>query len=126
MPYSGDSYTDTSFRPSENLPSAQCPLGNPNCLVGGSYTGGYNWASALTTVHNRSLTVTYNHAHSGDVLDRTQAGLEGRAGILDSQWPAFTGIEAGVTRDPDATLWSVFIGVNDVDITFKTANERYA
>ncbi|KAI5796587.1 hypothetical protein EDC01DRAFT_46620 [Geopyxis carbonaria] len=119
----GDSYTDTSFRPTSTLPSSSCPLGNPSCLVGGSYTGGHNWLTALTSLSNKTTTVTYNLAHSGDVVDGTV--VPGRNSIISNQLPSFVTNNLTSTaqyRTAANTLFSFFIGINDIGATMEAGN----
>lgn len=109
----GDSYTDTSFDPTTPpLPCVSCPLGSPSCLVGDCYTGGHNWLTALTTLSNRTLTVTHNFARSGDVVD---SALVTRKSIKSRQLPQMK--EVWERRSEDV-LWSFFIGINDIGATF--------
>lgn len=100
-------------------------MGNPGCNVGGSYTGGYNWISALTSLSNQTLVQTFNHAHSGDVLDSTLPTLTGRSGIIQKQYPAFQSYQDRICwkNKVDDVLFSVFIGINDVDLVWRTVNE---
>ncbi|KAA8892772.1 SGNH hydrolase-type esterase domain-containing protein [Sphaerosporella brunnea] len=114
----GDSYTDTGFAASgPSAPSPHCPLGNPGCHVGESYTGGHNWLSALTSVFNATTTVAWNLAHSGDVISTALVPERG-GGAVEDQLPQLLG---GAARLPPAdgaqALWSAFVGVNDLGAT---------
>ncbi|KAF8542952.1 hypothetical protein BDD12DRAFT_727623 [Trichophaea hybrida] len=112
----GDSYTDTSFDPfTSPLPCASCPLGSPSCLTGDCYTGGHNWLSALTTLSNRSLTITHNFARSGDVVD---SDLVQRKSIKSRQMPEMRAVWRPREDSGRRVLWSVFIGINDIGATY--------
>jgi phospholipase/lecithinase/hemolysin len=113
----GDSYTDTGFMSTGGtLPSPVCPLGNPSCYTGIAYTTGYNWLSSLTSLHNRSLTLTYNLAHGGDVLSTVL--IPGRQSVLGNQVPQLVNLAPNITTsNPEEVLWSVFIGINDIGVT---------
>jgi phospholipase/lecithinase/hemolysin len=111
----GDSYTDTGFNSSGTLPSLQCPLGNPTCYTGASYTTGYNWLSSLTSLYNRTLTLTYNLAHSGDVLSSVLVPSRPHS-ILGDQLPQLRSLSIATPAGTENVLWSVFIGINDIGV----------
>ncbi|KAI5819303.1 hypothetical protein BZA77DRAFT_305060 [Pyronema omphalodes] len=116
----GDSYTDTGFNSSATpLPSAACPLGQPNCLQGHSYAGGYNWISSLTTLYNHSVTATWNFARSGDVLD---TALVNRASIISRQLPEFHSVSQHIPINRN-TLFAIFIGINDIGATWQNGQD---
>jgi lysophospholipase L1-like esterase len=116
----GDSYTDTGFNSSATpLPSAACPLGQPNCLQGRSYAGGHNWISALTTLYNQSVTATWNFARSGDSLD---TALVNRPSILSRQLPEFHNVSQHIPINRN-TLFAIFIGINDIGATWQNGQD---
>ncbi|KAH6869781.1 hypothetical protein B0T10DRAFT_593305, partial [Thelonectria olida] len=75
MVYSGDSYSRTGFHynltglNSKKNPSTKNPLGNPS-WPGKTSTGGANWVGYFGTKFNSTLTLLWNYASSGCVIDR--------------------------------------------------------
>lgn len=51
-----------------DAPSALNPIGNP-ALPGNTSSGGYNWATYMTTEFNSTLTLAYIFARSASVVD---------------------------------------------------------
>ena len=91
--------------------------------------GGHNWITSLTSVHNRSLTLTYNYAVYGDFLDITiNGGNIGKTSVIQNQYPRFlNNTESGSIREEVLsdlnTLFSVWAGINDVAVKFEQLNE---
>ncbi|KIL59423.1 carbohydrate esterase family 16 protein [Amanita muscaria Koide BX008] len=123
----GDSYTATGFFPWGPLPSPGNPLGNPP--VPGTITGGPYWVDYLTTTYNQSLTLTYNFAFSGAttnaslVLPWLGVTFEDEVNIYlhkFSQKPPSTPWES------NNTLFSIWIGINDIGRTYNDPGDRDA
>ena len=127
-PPSGDSYTQTWFDPTGELPSTSNPIGNPE-YPGWTASGGENWVTYLTTKYNTSLVFTYNYAYGGATTDAElvtpyedtvlsfvdQVGeFEEGAGTKPAETP-WTG---------EGSLFSVWIGVNDIGNSFWLDGDR--
>ncbi len=84
--------------------------------------------TALTNVYNRSLTLTWNFAISGYVLDSDI--VTSRSGVKQIQFEAF--LNTSATKPDfapwrgDNSLFSLFIGINDLDVTFQTPGDDEA
>ncbi|KAL1676010.1 hypothetical protein EV122DRAFT_217340 [Schizophyllum commune] len=124
----GDSYTQTWFDPTGELPSTSNPIGNPE-YPGWTASGGENWVTYLTTKYNTSLVFTYNYAYGGATTDAElvtpyedtvlsfvdQVGeFEEGAGTKPAETP-WTG---------EGSLFSVWIGVNDIGNSFWLDGDR--
>ncbi|THH29896.1 hypothetical protein EUX98_g4284 [Antrodiella citrinella] len=129
---SGDSYTQTGFSPNDTLPAVGNPLGNPP-YPGDTATGGSNWVDVDTIVFNTSLILTYNYAYGGATID-TKLVPPSNATILTltDQVDQFL---TGATSNGSATFWtsnntfklfSFWIGINDIGISYTDSGRRDA
>ncbi|KAF6748731.1 fungal cellulose binding domain-containing protein [Ephemerocybe angulata] len=126
----GDSYTQTGFDPTGVLPSVGNPLGNPP-YPGWTSTGGENWVDYVATKYNKSVLLTYNYAYGGAVINETlvtpwQPGLKHLtdqvAQFLEGAGPKKGGEKwTGVN-----SLFSVFIGINDIGNSWYLEGDRDA
>lgn len=130
MRRSGDSYTQTGFDPTGILPSPGNVLGNPP-YPGWTATGGENWVDFVTTQYNKSLILTYNYAYGGATIDASLvAPFEPTVLSLTDQVNQFL---SGAAIKPASTPWtssnslfSVFIGINDIGNSYYQSGDRDA
>jgi hypothetical protein len=130
MEFSGDSYTQTGFDPSSTLPSVGNALGNPP-YPGWTATGGENWVDYVTTQYNKSLILTYNYAYGGATIDASLvAPYEPTVLSLTDQVNQFL---SGAGTKSSSTPWtssnslfSVFIGINDIGNSYYQSGDRDA
>ncbi|KAG6840152.1 hypothetical protein C0991_008557 [Blastosporella zonata] len=128
--HSGDSYTQTGFDPTLTLPAVGNPLGNPT-YPGYTATGGENWVDIVTTKYNKSLVFTYNYAYGGATIDATLVTPYTSTVLsLTDQVNQFL---SGAGTKPAATPWtsanslfSVFIGINDIGNSYYLSGDRNA
>jgi GDSL-like Lipase/Acylhydrolase len=127
---SGDSYTQTGFVSNGTLPAIGNPLGNPP-YPGFTATGGENWIDYLTTTYNNSLVFTYNYAYGGATID---------ASLVTPYLPTVLSLTDqvneflnGTSTKPAATQWkssdtlfSVWIGINDIGNSYYLSGNRDA
>lgn len=124
----GDSYSQTWFDPTGELPSTANPIGNPE-YPGWTAAGGENWVTFLTTKYNTSLVFTYNYAYGGATTDAALvAPYEDTVLSFVDQVAEFT---EGAGTKPEETPWtseeslfSVWIGVNDIGNSFWLDGDR--
>ncbi|KAF2138501.1 carbohydrate esterase family 16 protein [Aplosporella prunicola CBS 121167] len=125
----GDSYSTTGFDINGQQPCPANPLGNPP-YPGNTSSNGPNWVDYLTTTHNTTQLLTYNLASGGATLD---------AAIVPQYLPSIRSVKhqiqqqflANYTGTPRApafwsstnTLFSVWVGTNDVGMSYTTHNE---
>ncbi|KIY73848.1 carbohydrate esterase family 16 protein [Cylindrobasidium torrendii FP15055 ss-10] len=125
----GDSYTQTGFNMTIGpLPSSGNPLGNPT-YPGWTATGGENWVDYETTTYNTSEVLTYNFAYGGATIDADLVTpYTPEVFSLTDQVDSFflENLEAGVipTFDNATTLFSVWIGINDIGNSFYLSGDR--
>ncbi|KAH7319580.1 carbohydrate esterase family 16 protein [Stachybotrys elegans] len=114
----GDSYSQTGFEIDGAKPSAANPLGNPP-LPGWTASGGLDWVGFMVTEFNSSLTLSYNFAYGGAVVDgdiippyadhvRT---LIDQVGIFSN---SLASKPCYAPWTSDNALFAVWMGVNDV------------
>ncbi|KAJ7249697.1 hypothetical protein C8J57DRAFT_1189124 [Mycena rebaudengoi] len=126
----GDSYTSTSFNLTSVLPNIHNPLGNPP-FPGFTGGGGENYVGFDTVTFNASRLFTYNYAFGGATINATLvAPFEPTVLSLGDQVAEFL---AGVAKKPATTPWtsanslfSVWIGVNDMAGSYFRAGDRGA
>lgn len=127
---SGDSYTQTWFNYTDALPSDENPIGNPP-YPGWTATGGEHWVDYLTTKYNSSKVYTYNYAFGGGVID-SDLVTPWKPDVLDliDQTDQFLSVAA---KKPPVTPWtsenslfSVWIGINDIGNSFWLEGDRDA
>ncbi|KAK7032147.1 hypothetical protein VNI00_013321 [Paramarasmius palmivorus] len=126
----GDSYTSTSFDINGAKPAPGNPLGNP-AYPGGTTTGGENWIDYNTARLNKSLTLTYNFAVSGAVIDNNIVspifpGLKSMTDQVNQFLSALGNKPASAPWTSDNALFSVWIGINDIGSTYSQGGDRGA
>ncbi len=127
---SGDSYSQTGFNISGPLPNSANPIGNPP-FPGYSATGGANWVGYLTATNNNSLLYTYNYAYGGATINATLvAPYEPTVLSVVDQVNQFL---TTVASKPPSTPWtsanslfSIWIGVNDIGNSYYQSGDRGA
>lgn len=90
--------------------------------------GGTNWIDLATTTYNKSLVLTYNYAYGGATIDATLvAPYESTVLSVTDQVNEFLNT---VASKPATTPWtsadslfSIWIGINDIGNSWYTANE---
>jgi len=116
----GDSYTTTGFNNTVGpQPSVGNPLGNPP-YPGFTASNGPNWVDFLTVQYNASTLLTYNVAFGGATVDSSLVTpfeptvLSVAEQVLDEFFPSYASSPAIAPWTSADTLFSVFIGINDV------------
>nr|AFT91369.1 hypothetical protein [Aspergillus rugulosus] len=119
----GDSYTTTSFNASSTQPSPENPMGNPP-LGSGTAADSINWVGYLATVYNDTTVLSYNHAVYGATVNNTLVPGVPRdlayqvSRVFEPHYclPAGpeTEAETGERWTPEAALFTVWIGINDI------------
>ena len=127
---SGDSYSDSHFDPAGAQPSPQQPLGNGNNVNADTAFVYGQWITDLTLNFNASSVLTYNLAKSGSVLDKKI--VTRNSDIINDQINGVfkddyagkkdNGDGKGVWK-PKSTLFTFFVGVNDVEISAENSDE---
>ncbi|KAG7439653.1 uncharacterized protein BT62DRAFT_1055220 [Guyanagaster necrorhizus] len=125
----GDSYTQTGFVTNGTEPAVGNPLGNPP-YPGYTATGGQNWVDYVTTVDNTSLVLTYNLAYGGATISaELVTPYEPTVLSLTDQVNEFLDSYAFM-REPlwesADTLFSVWIGINDIGNSYYLGGDRDA
>lgn len=126
--YSGDSYTTTSFNSSSTLPSIGNPLGNPP-YPGLTADGGENWVDFLTTTYNKSLILTYDFAWGGATIDAklvTPGSGISLADEVNTFLNKFASKPSSTPWQTHNTLFSVWIGINDIGYTSSRVDDLNA
>ncbi|KAJ8074376.1 hypothetical protein PM082_015276 [Marasmius tenuissimus] len=125
----GDSYTQSGFDVSSTLPNRENPIGNPP-YPGWTATGGEQWLDYDTTQFNKSLTLTYNFAYGGATIDANLVEpYEPTVKSMTDQINQFLDWnEAGGSAvwKSENTLFSVWIGINDIGNSFYLGGDRDA
>jgi hypothetical protein len=106
--------TTTEYEPNGTQPSAENPLGNPP-LPGNTRSGGFNYAGFLVTELNITLTLGYNYAFSGSIVDKSIIpgyGEEFRS--FRESVDLFKETEPNIPWTPENTLAGALFGFNDV------------
>ncbi|KAK7223079.1 hypothetical protein V2G26_011082 [Clonostachys chloroleuca] len=124
----GDSYSTTGFNISSTKPSQENPFGNPT-PPGATSSGGYNWLGWLVSDYNKKNTNTlvYNFAYPSATVDRSVIPPSSdNALTLTDQIGTFTKNLAKMPDyapwEPNNTLAGIWIGINDVDISYQRQN----
>ncbi|KAK2464397.1 hypothetical protein APHAL10511_003545 [Amanita phalloides] len=123
----GDSYTETGFSASGTLPSIGNPLGNPP-YPGYTAVGGENWVDILTTAYNKSLVLTYNFAKGGATIDSKFVTPGQGVSLTDevNTFLHFSGMPKPTPWDAQNTLFSFWIGINDIGYSYDLGGNRDA
>ncbi|KAL0566558.1 hypothetical protein V5O48_015449 [Marasmius crinis-equi] len=125
----GDSYTQTGFEITQPLPNKGNPIGNPD-YPGWTATGGEQWLDYDTTHYNKSLTLTYNFAYGGATIDSNLVTpFEPYVKSMTDQVTQFLDWNEGggsVVWKSENTLFSVWIGINDIGNSYYLEGDRDA
>ncbi|KAI3608958.1 cellulose-binding gdsl lipase [Moniliophthora roreri] len=129
----GDSYTATGFEINGAAPSPGNPMGNrgnPN-YPGSTTTGGENWIDYNTARLNKSLTLTYNFAVSGAVIDNAIVspvfpGIRSMTDQVNLFLNNLANKPASAPWTSENALFSVWIGINDIGSTYSQGGDRGA
>ncbi|KAJ7155637.1 fungal cellulose binding domain-containing protein [Mycena filopes] len=117
----GDSYTTTGFDPTGTLPTPGNPLGNP-AFPGETGGGGENFVGFDTVTYNKSLILTYDYAAGGATINATLVAPITLA--LPDEVDDFLDVSAPWKSED--SLFSVWIGINDIGNTFYLDGDRSA
>ncbi|KAL0061266.1 hypothetical protein AAF712_011924 [Marasmius tenuissimus] len=125
----GDSYTQTGFEIDQTLPSPGNAFGNPP-YPGWTSSGGEHWLDIAATKLNKSLDLVYNFAYGGATIDAnlvkpfepTVRSMTDQVGIFLS-WNSGAG--KGVWK-ANNTLFSFWIGINDIGNSYYMSGDRAA
>ncbi|KAI0343568.1 hypothetical protein BDW22DRAFT_1419482 [Trametopsis cervina] len=127
----GDSYTQTGFTINGTKPSVGNPLGNPP-YPGHTAVGGVNWIDVNTVQYNHSLLLTYNFAYGGATIDSSLIPPYDPSVVsLKKQVGQFLNSSVGkpsaaVPWRADNTLFSFWIGINDIGNSYYLSGDRSA
>ncbi|KAI0821211.1 hypothetical protein BC629DRAFT_1278024 [Irpex lacteus] len=127
----GDSYTQTGFTVDGTQPSVGNPLGNPP-YPGYTAVGGVNWIDVATVQFNHSLLLTYNYAYGGATIDASLVQpYEPTVLSLTDQVNEFLNSSvakpsAAVPWRADNSLFSFWIGINDIGNSYYLSGDRSA
>ncbi|KAF8627524.1 hypothetical protein AX15_004390 [Amanita polypyramis BW_CC] len=122
----GDSYSETGFKASGTLPAIGNPLGNPQ-YPGRTAVGGENWVDFLTTTYNKSLILTYNPSWGGATIDSNLVTSGQGVSLTDEVntfLSKFASKPASTPWEAHNTLFSVWIGINDIGYSYDLGGDR--
>ncbi|KAI5266786.1 hypothetical protein E4T47_08217 [Aureobasidium subglaciale] len=123
----GDSYTTTGFDPSLTQPGPGNPLGNP-IYPGYTSSNGPNYIDYLTTAYNKSFIETVNLAYGGATVDGTLVApykpsvLSVKQQVQTQFLPIYASHFSPVPWSSFDTLFTIFIGINDVGNSYASQN----
>ncbi|EUC62328.1 cellulose-binding GDSL lipase/acylhydrolase-like protein, putative [Rhizoctonia solani AG-3 Rhs1AP] len=123
----GDSYTQTGFDINGTKPTVGNPLGNPT-YPGYTACGSVpNWVDLVTTQYNTSSLLTYNFAYGGATINATLVApyLPTVLSLID-QVNIFLANKAVAPWSGSNSLFSVFIGINDIGNSWYNSGDRAA
>ncbi|KAK0212103.1 hypothetical protein DFS33DRAFT_1279139 [Desarmillaria ectypa] len=126
----GDSYTQTGFNTTGTLPAVGNALGNPP-YPGWTSTGGQNWVDYVTTVDNTSLVLTYNLAYGGatisaDLVTPYEPTVLSLTDQINQFMDSYASKPSTTPWTSANTLFSVWIGINDIGGSFWRGGDRDA
>ncbi|KAF8595188.1 hypothetical protein BDV93DRAFT_457394, partial [Ceratobasidium sp. AG-I] len=123
----GDSYTQTGFDISGAKPSAENPIGNtqyPGYTACGMVP---NWVDFIATKYNRTTLLTYNFADGGATIDANLVKpYTSTVHSFSDQVNTFLDNQANVSWTPPNTLFTIWIGINDIGNSFWLEGDRDA
>ncbi|KAI4845835.1 hypothetical protein E4T44_05406 [Aureobasidium sp. EXF-8845] len=123
----GDSYTTTGFNVSLTQPGPGNPLGNPT-YPGYTSSNGPNYIDYLTTTYNKSFIETVNLAFGGAPVDSTLVApylptvLSVKEQVQKEYLPIYASHFSPVPWTSDDTLFTIFIGINDIGNSYASQN----
>jgi phospholipase/lecithinase/hemolysin len=121
--HSGDSYSRTGFNPTGTQPSSKNKIGNP-AFPGITSSNGPNWVGYLTGGYNESPFLTYNFGTSGAIVG-TPNGDKSRYTVTQEIEEKFEPhYKLGKTFGSDSSLFVVWIGINDVVLSYSDRNSK--
>jgi phospholipase/lecithinase/hemolysin len=108
-------------------------MGNPP-YPGWTATGGPNWIGTMSTSLNNSLVLTYNYAYGGATIDANlvkpyQPTVLSLTDQINGQFLAKGGASSKPSSSPwtsENSLFSVWIGINDISGSFWQGGDRAA
>ncbi|KAF4592808.1 hypothetical protein EYR38_008510 [Pleurotus pulmonarius] len=120
----------TGFDPSGAIPSLANPIGNPP-FPGWTATGGANWVGFGTTTFNKSKILTYNYAYGGATIDANLVApymptVISLTGQVDQFLTTVANKPASTPWTSANSLFSVFIGINDIGNSYYLSGDRAA
>ncbi|KAG5763241.1 hypothetical protein H9Q72_008667 [Fusarium xylarioides] len=116
----GDSWTDTRFNTSGAQPSLSNPFGN----TGKTSSNGKMWPMYLTTQYNQSSLLLYNMAVGGAVTDINIVKTGPNDVVTQvNRFDAYLQQLGPNFFTPKHTLYTVFIGINDIYRTINDADQ---
>ena len=94
-------------------------------------TGGLNWVDAVTTAYNKSLILTYNLAHSGATIDANlvkpyTATVKSLTDQVNQFLTSYADEPASAPWSSENTLFSVWIGINDIGNSWTLGGDKGA
>ncbi len=127
---SGDSYTQTGFNISGDVPAPGNPLGNPT-YPGWTAVGGVNWVDVETVKYNKSLVLTYNYAYGGATINASlvqpyEPTVLSLIDQVDLFFQQAAGKPAFAPWTSENALFSVWIGINDIGNSYYQSGDRDA
>jgi len=123
----GDSYTTTGFNISLAQPGPGNPFGNPT-YPGHTSSNGPNYIDYLTTRYNKSFIETVNLAFGGATVDSTLVApylpivLSVKEQVQREYLPIYASHFSPVPWSSDDTLFTIFIGINDIGNSYASQN----
>jgi len=98
-------------------------------VQGSTVTGGPNWIDAETTVYNKSLILTYNLAYSGATIDANLVTpytptVKSLTDQVNQFLASYADKPASVPWKSKHTLFSVWIGINDIGNSWSLGGDR--
>ncbi|KAF5547683.1 anter-specific proline-rich APG [Fusarium mexicanum] len=116
----GDSWTDTRFNTSGVQPSISNPFGN----TGKTSSNGKMWPMYLTTQYNQSSVLLYNMAVGGAVTDVNIVKTGPNDVVTQvNRFDAYLQQLGQNFFQPKHTLYTIFIGINDIYRTINDADQ---
>lgn len=127
---SGDSYTQTGFNISGDVPAPGNPLGNPT-YPGWTAVGGVNWVDVETVKYNKSLVLTYNYAYGGATINASlvqpyEPTVLSLIDQVDLFFQQAAGKPAFAPWTSENALFSVWIVINDIGNSYYQSGDRDA
>ncbi|KAF5561295.1 anter-specific proline-rich APG [Fusarium napiforme] len=117
----GDSWTDTRFNTSGAQPSVSNPFGN----TGKTSSNGKMWPMYLTTQYNQSSVLLYNMAVGGAVTDVNIVKTGPNDVVTQvNRFDAYLQQLGPKFFSPKHTLYTLFIGINDIYRTINDADQN--